>query len=106
VRPPTCRSSGSTVAKASGPLTRMMPRPPMPGGVAIAAIVSFCIDQIIAYSLVPVHRSRQFSSQGTCSAIAGVWMASPYLHDAVGVGVHIHRVISQEADEGNSTPIG
>src|SRR5260370_32957694 len=32
--------------------------------------------RIIAYSLVPVHRSKQFSSQGTCSAIAEVWIAS------------------------------
>src|SRR5205807_9005109 len=43
VHPPGWRSSGYARAKASGPLTRITPIPPMPGGVAIAAIVSFCI---------------------------------------------------------------
>lgn len=43
VRPPGCRNSGCTKAKAWGPLTRITPIPPLPGGVAIAAIVSFCI---------------------------------------------------------------
>src|SRR5438132_13710131 len=43
VHPPGWRSSGCARAKASGPLTRITPIPPVPGGVAIAAIVSFCI---------------------------------------------------------------
>src|SRR5216684_300783 len=43
VRPLACRRRGCTTVKASIPLTRTTPIPPTPGGVAIAAIVSFCI---------------------------------------------------------------
>jgi hypothetical protein len=34
------------MVKASLPLTRITPTPPTPAGVAIAAIVSFCIIKI------------------------------------------------------------
>ena len=75
--------------KASLPLIRIMPTPPIPVGVARAAIVSFCI---VNCSILPFSIRRWLSTPST--------PATP-LRDAPGVGVDVHCGVTQEADQGD-----
>src|SRR5260221_1066295 len=104
--PPGRRRSGSTRRNASGPLTRITPMPPKPGGVPIAAIVSFCIaglysrlqrvarGKVTARALTPSNSKRIRVTAGTYPSCQRCCAASaPHSGKTKGEGspLHLHH---------------